>query len=500
MRTSLFLLTTVLGLSLCSACEEEQPQPTALQPPELTLSQINGHSFTAAWEPVADAESYAYILNSSEETVTKSTSVEFTGLEPGEYSVRVKSVSGNPDLFTDSEWVEKTITLSDQVKTPLPKPEPIIKQQDGSSFTVAWTEVENAVSYAWTLNDSEENSTEELEASFTDLEPGDYTFRVKAIADAAGSFSNSEWAGISVVLEVEIPEDWLKAEAYLGTDEENGYFPYNSIFIDISTVEAKEIRVAVLPDSLAEEDIRPSVETNPDYIISDEALGYANGEGVTLTYSGLEAEAEYTVAVFALNNYRNLTDFHIQYITTEVSTEMPEELKAWLGTYTVTSSSSLIMDYDGSEFSFTPADNGIQFDISIEPWPDDPKKVAIKGWSRFDSEAIVTAGGGSSLTIDTFLPVEVNGSAAEWMPVSGIGFSEPFDGYKVECDTTMVSSAMIIQSDGTLRGMNYNDDDWNFFTIIGFELFGRDADNNPTGIFDYPAEIPSGELKIEKKH
>lgn len=102
MRTSLFLLTTALGLFLCSACEEEQPQPTALQPPELTLSQIDGNSFTATWEPVADAESYTYILNSSEETVTKSTSVEFTGLGPGEYSVPSRLSNSRTEVLSQS--------------------------------------------------------------------------------------------------------------------------------------------------------------------------------------------------------------------------------------------------------------------------------------------------------------------------------------------------------------------------------------------------------------
>ena len=63
----------------------------------------------------------------------------------------------------------------------------------GDSFTVEWTSVPNAVSYAYSLNGASEVSTAELSVTFQDMEPGSYNVRVKALAPDGGAYLDSQW-------------------------------------------------------------------------------------------------------------------------------------------------------------------------------------------------------------------------------------------------------------------------------------------------------------------
>lgn len=92
---------------------------------------------------------------------------------------------------------------------PEPQPEPTtlatptlnVADQNETSFTVSWSAVQNAVSYGYTLNDGAEQNTAETSVSFTDLEAGTYTVKVKAIAPEGDEFEDSQWGSISVTIE-----------------------------------------------------------------------------------------------------------------------------------------------------------------------------------------------------------------------------------------------------------------------------------------------------------
>lgn len=63
----------------------------------------------------------------------------------------------------------------------------------GDSFTVEWASVPNAVSYAYSLNGATEVSTAELSVTFSEMEPGSYNVRVKAVAADGGGYLDSQW-------------------------------------------------------------------------------------------------------------------------------------------------------------------------------------------------------------------------------------------------------------------------------------------------------------------
>jgi len=74
-------------------------------------------------------------------------------------------------------------------------PVPVVDQASLSetSFTVTWEAVENAVSYAYTLNNGTEETAGSTTVTFSDLTAStQYTFKVKAVAAEDGGYTDSE--------------------------------------------------------------------------------------------------------------------------------------------------------------------------------------------------------------------------------------------------------------------------------------------------------------------
>lgn len=86
----------------------------------------------------------------------------------------------------------------------LETPVPAVKSTETTAFTVAWAAVKNAETYVYQLNDSEEVSTTNSEVSFTGLEAGTYSFKVKATSSNK-NYLDSEWGSTSITLEAEAP-------------------------------------------------------------------------------------------------------------------------------------------------------------------------------------------------------------------------------------------------------------------------------------------------------
>ncbi len=84
--------------------------------------------------------------------------------------------------------------------TQLVTPQPQIINVEESSFDVFWPEVENAVHYMVRMNGGEASECESTSIGFTDLEPGDYTIEVQAVAEEDSDYLNSEWGQASVTL------------------------------------------------------------------------------------------------------------------------------------------------------------------------------------------------------------------------------------------------------------------------------------------------------------
>lgn len=88
---------------------------TKLDKPVLSDEDQTSTSFTVSWEAVENADSYTYTLNNGTEQATTATSVEFTSLTPGDYTVKVKATSENTS-YADSDWAITDVTIAEPVE------------------------------------------------------------------------------------------------------------------------------------------------------------------------------------------------------------------------------------------------------------------------------------------------------------------------------------------------------------------------------------------------
>lgn len=93
--------------------DPEPSEPTQLATPSLSVEDQTNTSFTVTWKAVTNADSYTYTLNGGAEETTTSTSVEFTSLIAGDYTVKVKATSEDEN-YTDSEWASTKVTLEEE--------------------------------------------------------------------------------------------------------------------------------------------------------------------------------------------------------------------------------------------------------------------------------------------------------------------------------------------------------------------------------------------------
>ena len=119
-KFGLFLsLSLLLAFTGCSDSDDvdEQGGGAALAKPSVAVTTTTSTSFKAAWDAVAGAESYKYVLSQENETgdeilerpeaSTSATSVSFDGLQPKtKYVLRVKAVAGASSGQTDSEYAK----------------------------------------------------------------------------------------------------------------------------------------------------------------------------------------------------------------------------------------------------------------------------------------------------------------------------------------------------------------------------------------------------------
>lgn len=118
-------MTAFASVALLASCEKEpqggddptpdpEPsEPTQLATPSLSVEDQTNTSFTVTWKAVTNADSYTYTLNGGAEETTTSTSVEFTSLIAGDYTVKVKATSEDEN-YTDSEWASTKVTLEEE--------------------------------------------------------------------------------------------------------------------------------------------------------------------------------------------------------------------------------------------------------------------------------------------------------------------------------------------------------------------------------------------------
>lgn len=173
---------------------------SALSKPELKTDEVNTNGFTIKWEPVENASSYLYSINGAAPTSVTETFFTAEGLKAStQYTVSVIAVPSNDALYVQSAAAEIKVTTNPLIvlDTPVLKSESVL----ATEFTVKWTAVEHAASYAVTLQGSTWGTVTEPEVHFTGLSTETaYAVTVKALPDSGEleTYVESAVAGITV--------------------------------------------------------------------------------------------------------------------------------------------------------------------------------------------------------------------------------------------------------------------------------------------------------------
>lgn len=90
--------------------EDAYNKATELDAPVLSVTEQFSDGFTISWPAVQNAAGYRYVFETEAEQGTTDTSLTFSDLDPGTYTVQVKAVPVSSD-WTDSGFTTIMVTV-----------------------------------------------------------------------------------------------------------------------------------------------------------------------------------------------------------------------------------------------------------------------------------------------------------------------------------------------------------------------------------------------------
>lgn len=212
-KTKIFAMLLSLA---CAAgfysCSDDNDLKPALQSPTVSETTRAYNTLSFEWSEVANAVQYGYRLSDEggvavKAGVTHNKSVTITGLQPATtYTLEVWAFASMDGDYSTPPAVTQTATTDALVKlgTPINL---TATSEDDINYTVSWTAVTDAETYAYSIRKSSGEemtsaSTSDTEVAVKDLETGDYVFSVYAM----GYDGFESGSAASVSFHVEVPE------------------------------------------------------------------------------------------------------------------------------------------------------------------------------------------------------------------------------------------------------------------------------------------------------
>lgn len=213
-KTKIFamLLSLACATGFYSCSDDDDVKP-ALQNPTVTETAGAYNSLSFEWNEVANAVQYGYRLSDPDGIavdagVTHGKSVTIGGLQPATtYTLQVWAFASMDGDYSTPPAVTLTATTDALIK--LASPAGLsLTSDNGYVYTAAWNAVENAVTYSYTVRDSEgalilSNTTQSTSVTVKDIENGNYVFYVFAV----GHDGYSDGEAVSADFNVDKPED-----------------------------------------------------------------------------------------------------------------------------------------------------------------------------------------------------------------------------------------------------------------------------------------------------
>lgn len=354
----------------------------------------------------------------------------------------------------------------------------------GDNVTVSWTQIPNAATYSWNIDSNAARTTDQtsVTVSTSDLAEGEHTVYVIAnpALDAADQYTASQPGSYTFTVTAQVEPQRLETPEVTANPDGKG-----GVVVSWSSIE----HAASYIYSLDSGEWETTTETSVTYQTSDLT---ATTHTVSVIAQPEEGSAEYRESL------PGECSFTVQH---EV-VEPVEELRSWLGTYTVGCTARVVVDYNSNDqivFGFDNTYSG-NFTVTIQPSTNE-NYVWISGlsplseyslWATiFESEDGKRCLG--IVTGDMAVAQDANGDDMLCAPIcrnEEDGAVAIFSGteyaYLIDPET-MTSIPRELVSSSNVQ-----------YSVVAADIFS--FDNGGVGIYyaDYPTYIPAGTFTFTK--
>ena len=355
----------------------------------------------------------------------------------------------------------------------------------GDNVTVSWTQIPNAATYSWNIDSNAARTTDQtsVTVSTSDLAEGEHTVYVIAnpALDAADQYTASQPGSYTFTVTARVESQRL--ETPIVTAESDGK---GGVVVSWS-----------------------SIEHAASYTYSLDSGEWKSTTDTTVTYQTFNLTATtHTVSVIAQpeegsSEYRESLPGDCSFTVQHEIVDPIEELRPWLGTYTLEFTSTVVVDVNSNnqaEFVFEKGKAGIMENrITIQPSTNE-NYVWISGLSPLSEYSlwatIMESEDGKRclgiVTGDMAVAQDANGNDMLCAPICWNEeddvvtiFSGTEYAFLIDPDTKTSISRELMSSSNVQ------------YTVVAADIFSFD---NGVGVYygDYPTYIPAGTLTFTK--
>ena len=350
---------------------------------------------------------------------------------------------------------------------------------NGDNVTVSWTEIPNAATYSWNIDSNAARTTDQtsVTVSTSDLAEGEHTVYVIAnpALDAADQYTASQPGSYTFTVTARVESQRLETPIVTAKNDGKG-----GVVVSWSSIE----HAASYTYSLDSGEWKSTTDTTVTYQTSDLT---ATTHTVNVIAQPEEGSSE----------YRESLPGDCSFTVQHELVEPVEELKSWLGTYTLEFTSAVVVDLNSNkqaEFRFEN-DKAGKLEITIQP-STNANYVWISGLSplseyylwatMFDSEDGKRCLG--IVTGDMAVAQDANGNDMVCAPICWNEeddvvtiFSGTKYAFLIDPDTKTSISRELVSSSNVP------------YSVVAADIFSLD---DGVGVYygDYPTYIPAGTL------
>ena len=355
----------------------------------------------------------------------------------------------------------------------------------GDNVTVSWTQIPNAATYSWNIDSNAARTTDQtsVTVSTSDLAEGEHTVYVIAnpALDAADQYTASQPGSYTFTVTARVESQRLETPIVTAKSDGKG-----GVVVSWS-----------------------SIEHAASYTYSLDSGEWKSTTDTTVTYQTSDLTATtHTVSVIAQpeegsSEYRESLPGDCSFPVQHELVEPVEELKSWLGTYTLKFTSAVVVDLNSNnqaEFVFKKGMAGkLEEEITIQP-STNANYVWISGLSPLSeyylwATMLDSEDGKRCLGIVTGDKAVAQDRKGNDMVCAPICWNEEDDvvtifsgteyAFLIDPDTKTSISRELMSSSNVQ------------YTVVAADIFSFD---NGVGVYygDYPTYIPAGTLTFTK--